>query len=95
MPEQTATQKLAGELEQELTARYGLMLASRDLWCALGFHSPAAFRQAIARGTVDVPFFAVPNRRGRFALAKEVALWIAQHRCGAVTLPVSPADETQ
>jgi len=76
---------LSFELEQQLTARYGVMLGSKDLWRELGFRSPSAFRQALARGTLDVPVFEVQNRRGRFALASEVANWIARQRmsvCG-------------
>jgi hypothetical protein len=46
----------------------------------LGFRSPAAFRVALSRGMIDVPFFILPNRRGRFALAKDIAAWIACQR---------------
>lgn len=88
MPLLTDFLTLSSELEQQLTTRYGVMLGSKDLWRELGFRSPNAFRQALVRGTLDVPVFAVQNRRGRFALAKDVAIWIARQR-----LPV--ADEGQ
>jgi len=88
MPLPTDFLILSSELEQQLTTRYGVMLGSKDLWRELGFRSPNAFRQALVRGTLDVPVFAVQNRRGRFALAKDVAIWIARQR-----LPV--ADEGQ
>ncbi|WP_228382112.1 hypothetical protein [Pseudomonas aeruginosa] len=88
MPLPTDFLTLSSELEQQLTTRYGVMLGSKDLWRELGFRSPNAFRQALVRGTLDVPVFAVQNRRGRFALAKDVAIWIARQR-----LPV--ADEGQ
>jgi hypothetical protein len=29
---------------------------------------------------IGVPFFTLPNRRGRFALAKDIAAWIANQR---------------
>lgn len=79
----TSTRPLAELLEEELTHRYGVMLSSHVLWQVLGYPSPSAFRQAISRGTVGVPVFEVPNRRGRFALAKDVAAWIAEQRATA------------
>lgn len=84
MPTPTDFLALSAELEQQLTTRYGVMLGSRDLWRELGFRSPNAFRQALARGTLDVPVFEVTNRRGRFALAKDVAAWIARQRMNAL-----------
>lgn len=83
MPTPTDFLALSAELEQQLTTRYGVMLGSKDLWRELGFRSPNAFRQALARGTLDVPVFEVQNRRGRFALAKDVAVWIARQRMSA------------
>ncbi len=80
MNEQNPTQRLTDELEHDLTARYGVMLGSNALWRELGFRSPAAFRVALSRGMIDVPFFTLPNRRGRFALAKDIAAWIACQR---------------
>ena len=73
MNEQNPTQRLTDELEHDLTARYGVMLGSNALWRELGFRSPAAFRVALSRGMIGVPFFTLPNRRGRFALAKDIA----------------------
>ena len=80
MNEQNPIQRLANELEHGLTARYGVMLGSNALWRELGFRSPAAFRVALSRGMIGVPFFTLPNRRGRFALAKDIAAWIANQR---------------
>ncbi|MGY8829210.1 MAG: hypothetical protein ACKVIS_06615 [Pseudomonadales bacterium] len=80
MNEQNPIQRLTNELEHDLTARYGVMLGSNALWRELGFRSPAAFRVALSRGMIGVPFFTLPNRRGRFALAKDIAAWIANQR---------------
>ena len=80
MNEQNPIQRLTDELEHDLTARYGVMLGSNALWRELGFRSPAAFRVALSRGMIGVPFFTLPNRRGRFALAKDIAAWIANQR---------------
>jgi hypothetical protein len=77
-------QHLASDLERQLSDRYGSMLGSKDLWRELGFPSPNAFRQALARGKIELPIFEVRNRRGRFALAKDVAYWIANQRLGIV-----------
>ncbi|AOE85916.1 hypothetical protein [Pseudomonas sp. TCU-HL1] len=82
-----AQQELANELERTLTARYGLMLSSAVLSRELGYPSTAAFRVAVARGTVELPVFSVPNRKGKFALAKDVAAWIARQRHTALVRP--------
>lgn len=80
MNKQSPIQRLTDELEHELTTRYGMMLGSKALWRVLGFRSPAAFRVALSGGMIGVPFFTLPNRRGRFALAKYIAAWIANQR---------------
>jgi hypothetical protein len=80
MTEQNPIQRLTDELEHDLTARYGVMLGSNALWRELAFRSPVAFRVALSRGMIGVPFFTLPNRRGRFALAKDIAAWIANQR---------------
>lgn len=80
MPTPSDFLALSTELQQQLTTRYGVMLGSKDLWRELGFRSPSAFRQALARGTLNVPVFEMQNRRGRLALVKDVATWIARQR---------------
>ncbi|HBO2177314.1 hypothetical protein [Pseudomonas aeruginosa] len=88
MSEQSeAQQALAKELEQTLTKRYGLMLGSGVLWRELGYSSSAAFRVAIARGSVELPVFGISGRKGKFALAKDVAAWIAHQRYAALVHP--------
>ncbi|WP_095158044.1 hypothetical protein [Pseudomonas sp. Irchel 3E13] len=86
MEEPTEVDALAFELEVDLKDRYGLMVGSSALWRELGYASYEAFRKAKQRGTIEVPLFDVPNRRGSFALSKEVASWVARQRC-------SPAGE--
>ncbi|UTW07989.1 pyocin activator PrtN family protein [Pseudomonas benzenivorans] len=78
MPKQNDLLALSTDLERQLTARYGTMLGSGDLWREIGYRSPNAFRQALLRGTLDLPVFAVEGRRGRFALVRDVAAWIAR-----------------
>lgn len=72
---------LAELLEHDLVTRYGSpLLGGEDLRSALGYPSAEAMRQAISRGTVPVPVFAVAHRRGKFALVKDVAAWLAALR---------------
>lgn len=73
-------QKLASELERSLTERYGEILNTPALARALGYPSTAAFRMAVLRGKIDLQVFEIPNRKGKFALAKDVAAWIAKLR---------------
>lgn len=68
---------LIQSLESQLVSRYGLLLPSTAAAEALGFRTARAYRQAIARGTLSLKTFSVPNRRGTFALAADVARWIA------------------
>lgn len=73
-------QQLKDELAQSLVARYGPLLSSRDLWQVLGYPSPDAYRQALLRRRIPVPLFEIEGRRGRFALAQEIAQWLAEQR---------------
>lgn len=73
----------AQSLESDLTDRYGPLLSSSALTRVLGYASADAFRQALARKTVPVPVFRMPNRRGHFALTRDVAPWLAKQRQAA------------
>lgn len=88
---------LVQEIERGLSERYGPVLGGKALHQALGYPTAAAFRQAMLRGTVTVPIFEIPKRRGRFALARDVALWLVQcranamaHSMGSGALPAQP-----
>jgi hypothetical protein len=74
------SEQLTQELQEVLTRLYGPLLASRDLWKLLGYASPAAYRQARIRQKIPVTEFEIEGRRGRFALAKDVARWLAEQR---------------
>ena len=80
---------LATLLERELTSRFGPMVSNDNLRITLGYASKEVFRQAISRKTVPVPIFDIENRRGKFALVKDIAVWLAAQRERA-TLSVSP-----
>ncbi len=75
---------LAQELEKDLLNQYGPVLTGDALRRTLGYPSMNALRQAIYRNKVTVPLFKMNNRRGRFALAKDVANWLAEERNLAV-----------
>jgi len=71
-------------LEKELQERYGPVIGGDDLRRMLGYPSKHAFRAAVRRGLAPVPVFALPGRKGKFALASEIARWIsALERFGA------------
>lgn len=70
----------AESLESELLDKYGPLISNDDLRQALGFASNDAFRQALARKTMPIPVFPLPNRRGKHALVKDLALWLSRQR---------------
>jgi hypothetical protein len=77
----TVTEREGAELDalvSQLRQQHGHLLSGEALWRALGFKSAAAFRQAKARGVVGIRLFNIPNRRGTFATAREVAEWLHQ-----------------
>lgn len=92
MATQLTTEQLAHELEQSLLDRYGPMLPSRVLWKVLGYPSPEAWRQALVRQALPVPVFGIEGRRGRFALARDVAHWIAEQRMQPLELSEPKGD---
>lgn len=75
---------LVKTLGDELTACYGPVLSSRTLATVLGYTSGDAFRQALSRKTVPVPVFRMPNRRGCFALTRDVTQWLVAQRQSAM-----------
>jgi hypothetical protein len=63
-------------LERDLVMRHGHVIGGATLRHLLSYSSADAFRQAVRRGTVPIPTFPLPHRRGRFAIAQDVAEWI-------------------
>jgi hypothetical protein len=72
--------ELTNEIERELYSYIGPLLFGKHLYGALGFSNHDAFRQALSRKTIPVEIFSLPNRRGRFALSRDVARWLANER---------------
>lgn len=81
---------LTRDLEDKLLQRYGPVLGGADLSKALGYPSMRAFQQAVSRGVVGVPVFPMEKRRGRFALAGDVAQWLACQRMRAIAQEITP-----
>jgi hypothetical protein len=71
---------LATLLERDLIQLHGPMMTGESLRIALGYPSNDAFRQAISRKTIPIPVFDIEKRRGKFALTKDVAAWVAAQR---------------
>lgn len=71
---------LTEELSRDLLLRYGPMLSGKELLQALGYKTADAFRQALSRDLIGVPVFTIAHRRGKFALSKDVAHWLARQR---------------
>lgn len=84
--------KLAEEIEHDLHARHGTLLGGAALYRSLGFPTAAAMRQAFSRGKVPVPVFEIPDRRGRFARTRDVALWLARCMASSQVRPAQPID---
>lgn len=72
--------ELASELENKLYQSLGPMIYGDALYKSLGYSSADAFRQAVSRKTVPVDVFSIEKRRGKFALTRDVAKWIAEKK---------------
>jgi hypothetical protein len=71
---------LAEQLEKQLLEFYRApVLTGTDLQKALGYRSIDSLRQSILRNQFPVRVFNMPNRRGKFALVKDIALYLATH----------------
>ena len=84
MTEHDSQDELTRALERDLLERYGPLIGHDDLCRALGYASMDAFRQALVRRSVPVPVITLPNRRGKFALSRDVAAWLAGVRRDAL-----------
>ncbi len=62
------------------------MMTGESLRIALGYPSKESFRQAFVRKTTPIPVFTIERRRGKFALTKDVAAWLASQRDRAAVL---------
>ncbi|MES2362608.1 MAG: hypothetical protein V4646_12490 [Pseudomonadota bacterium] len=72
--------ELASALEETLLQKYGFMLGQADLARVLAFPTATAFRRAAYRRQLPIKVFSIEHRKGKFALAKDVAIWLATMR---------------
>ncbi|GAA5134760.1 hypothetical protein [Thalassotalea piscium] len=76
---ETEKQELAKALEADLLKLHGSsILTLKQLHRALNYRSVDAVKQAILRGVFPVHTFEMPHRRGKFALIKDVAQFLAE-----------------
>ena len=71
---------LTEDLQKDMLELYGPMVGDKVLSDLLGYTNLKAFRQAVFRGVISIPIFTIQNRRGKFALTKDVATWLAEQR---------------
>lgn len=67
-------------VEVSLIRSVGALVGGEDLAKALGYPSQNAFRNALARGRIPICVFMIQGRRGRFALAHDIAAWLCEQR---------------
>ena len=67
-------------LEAELIEKYGMLISGKHLSDVLGYPSIGAFRKSLQRGKVEVPILSFKNRRGKYALTKDVSEWLTSSR---------------
>lgn len=70
--------RVGAEVTLWLLKEHGPLMSGEALWSSIGFKNAAAFRQAKSQGRLCVPVFSLPQRRGTFALTKDVADWIGK-----------------
>lgn len=78
MSEEEELQKLVEHLENQLLKlHHSPVITGEALRSSLGYRSDEAFRQSLTRNTVPVRVFTIENRRGKFALIRDIAIWLA------------------
>ncbi|WP_251358630.1 hypothetical protein [Kangiella sp. TOML190] len=73
--------ELTLELEIQLLQLYkSPILHGESLQLSLGYKSLDAMRQSFAKGRAPIKLFKMSNRRGKYALTKDVAAYLAKTR---------------
>ncbi len=80
MPDKTSQIALRRELEHRLAIENGSLMTGQALRRELGFNSRSAFERARVAGRVGVKIFTLLGRRGKFALTRDVANFLAKSR---------------
>ena len=71
-------------MAEEMIARYGETMRGSDLFRALGFRTYSGFYKANKNNKLPVRVFALPGRRGYFALTVAVAQFLITNGCSDI-----------
>ncbi|KFN42712.1 hypothetical protein N787_03405 [Arenimonas metalli CF5-1] len=74
----------AESLADDLLRTHGHVVGGEALYRLLGYGSADAFQQALRREGVGLPVFALPGRRGKFAMTRDVSAFLLRHRDQAI-----------
>ena len=66
------------DLQSEFQNLYGPVIGGKDLMQLMGFRTKPAFRRAVRDGVLGVRVFEMPGRQGKYAMTKDVAVFISQ-----------------
>jgi hypothetical protein len=72
--------RLRDSLDEDFLKLYGPVLTGDEIQKALRYPSVDAYRKSVTLQRVPVPLFEMENRRGKFALSKDVAHYLATRR---------------
>lgn len=70
---------MRNSLEQQLMNEFGPIMGGRELVRALGYRTLPAFRRACRDGVLGLRVFNLPDRKGKFALTRDVADFIVKY----------------
>lgn len=84
MNNKTEYKEFVDKLEKELIAEHGYMVSQEPLSKLLGYKSLASFKMSLSRVKPPLPVFPIENRRGVFAMAVDIAQWMAKKRFQAL-----------
>jgi hypothetical protein len=81
------------KLKEEFVRQNGMIVGGSTLWKALGFGTYAAFYRSWNKGTLGVRVFAIPGRKGQFALSEDVVEWVVRMAKHQSDQDISPDPE--
>lgn len=89
MSDEFELRTLKRELERRLTVENGSLMTGQALRRELGFNSRGAFERARTNGRIGVKIFTLYGRRGKFAMTRDVADFLAKSRYDECTSATS------
>lgn len=70
-------QEMVAFHERALIEKFSPLIGGDDLVSIAGFQTKEALRLALRRGVIGFDVFRLPGRRGLFARAHDIALWLS------------------